>query len=218
MTTHDSKCDPKPFQALRDGAKAGELREETDRHFEVDDILHMREHLRANHVAVINNEPWQGAYPDGTYTGRTVDLVVTHIVRAPEYGLTGSMCMMSVQRVDKPDLLALATRYMEVQSGQGGMLVEVINRTNRRCFESDMAHVMPREPDVLCLVACAIMQAGFYGYTPERIAELWKEWDWKRLGGTCAICGQDHDREFGCPPQESKSAAPHPPEGGPEKP
>lgn len=85
--THDLKCWPGPFQALLVGDKTAEWRK-ADRDYQVGDTLHMQEWVP--HFAA------DGTLKDGEYTGRTLDLTVTHIIREG-YGIPEGYCMMSVR-------------------------------------------------------------------------------------------------------------------------
>ena len=73
MTTHDLKCWPGPFQAVKQGIKTLELRY-NDRDYQVGDYLHLREFVPI----------YPGQRP-GKYTGDSVLVQVTHVLR----GFTG---------------------------------------------------------------------------------------------------------------------------------
>ncbi len=78
---HDLKCHPPDFAALLAGTKTHEARR-ADRPFAVGDVLCLRE--------------WTPA--TATYTGRTLDVEVTHLTAGPTYGLPPDLAVMSVTR------------------------------------------------------------------------------------------------------------------------
>ena len=83
--THELKCHREPFQALLDGCKRFEIRED-DRGFKVGDRLHLRE--------------WQPIGPgsvEGYYWGREVEFFVTYISRGSEWGFSYGMVVMSLR-------------------------------------------------------------------------------------------------------------------------
>ncbi len=90
--THELKTHPAPFKALLNGYKKFELRRDDGRGFKLGDTLVLREW-----------HPDTERLPDGTpgcgagYTGRSTSVEVTYIVRAPNWGLTDKMCVMSVK-------------------------------------------------------------------------------------------------------------------------
>lgn len=65
---HDLKTLPEPFAAVWVGAKTAELRRD-DRGFEVNDVLRLKEFD-----------------PETGYSGRCIDVIVSHIVKAPGFG------------------------------------------------------------------------------------------------------------------------------------
>ena len=80
MKTHELKILPQYFQAVWDGKKTFELRKD-DRDYAEKDLLILRE--------------WDGE----KYTGSALVVEVTYILRnAPEYGLAGGYCIMSINR------------------------------------------------------------------------------------------------------------------------
>lgn len=78
--THELRCWPEFFEAIRDGRKRFELRKD-DRGFEVGDDLHLRE--------------WEpGA---GEYTGRHLTVRVTYKMAGGEaWGLMNGYCILSI--------------------------------------------------------------------------------------------------------------------------
>ena len=98
---HHLKILPEYFQAILDGAKTDELRQEDDRTFAVGDVLVLREWDR--------NE-WQGEdglmYRIGSgYTGRSLTREVTYVLRDPDH------------RWLQPSVVALSLRETE-EAGQ----------------------------------------------------------------------------------------------------
>lgn len=92
--THDLKCWPEFFRALWNGSKTAEIRR-NDRGYQAGDVLHMREWIPeydAEGDFLIGDD----LEPVGAYTGRTLDLLVTHIVQGPAFGIKEGYVMMSV--------------------------------------------------------------------------------------------------------------------------
>lgn len=80
MTVHELKTWPGPFQAIRDGRKAFEIRRTDDRRFEVGDGLHLRE--------------WDPM--TGLYTGRSASAVVSYIASPGDWGLPPRLCVLGL--------------------------------------------------------------------------------------------------------------------------
>jgi hypothetical protein len=78
---HELKTWPAPFADLIKGNKTFEFRREDVRRFSVGDVLRLRE--------------WTES--EGTYTGRTFDVEVTHLLRGPEFGVPVGMAILSVR-------------------------------------------------------------------------------------------------------------------------
>lgn len=81
--SHELKCWPAPYDALRSGEKTCEIRRD-DRGFNVGDVLWLRE--------------WTAGNP-GTYTGQSLRFLVTHIDRGPDWSLPMGHVVMSIRRV-----------------------------------------------------------------------------------------------------------------------
>lgn len=100
--THDLKCHPEPFQALLDGTKTGEFRL-NDRNYEVGDILHQREYIPGGTKVFARftnlTQTIDSFHGESRYTGRSVDHLVTHIVKGPAFGIPDGYCMMSLQPI-----------------------------------------------------------------------------------------------------------------------
>lgn len=90
---HELKTHPLPFERVLSGEKTFELRQDDGRDFRVGDALWLREF----------DPEAQGmpTFPPGVYSGRSLTVVVTYIVRAPAYGLIGRMCVMSIKKVSR---------------------------------------------------------------------------------------------------------------------
>lgn len=95
MKTHELKCWPAYFEAIKVGKKNFEYRL-NDRDFKVGDVLHLREY-----------EP-QGAYEIFRYTGRELFCMVTYLVQTntlPGYQYNDNYCIMSIKKIDQNALL-----------------------------------------------------------------------------------------------------------------
>ncbi len=84
--THELKTHPEPFTAVLDGKKRYELRED-DRGFEVGDTLVLQEWSAT---------PTGDCHDKGHYSGREFKALVTYLSRAPFWGLTGKLCVLSI--------------------------------------------------------------------------------------------------------------------------
>lgn len=91
MTVHELKCWPEAFQAKVDGRKPWEFRK-TDRDFQEGDTIVEREWAPSFDES--------GNLTGGEYTGRTVEEVVTFILRGPGFGIPDGYCIMTTERVD----------------------------------------------------------------------------------------------------------------------
>jgi hypothetical protein len=80
--THDLKCHPIPFAAVRSGAKPYEIRH-NDRDYEVGDSLLLRE--------------WDPT--TGLYTGAFVLRLVTYMTPSGEWGLPEDLCVLGIPPV-----------------------------------------------------------------------------------------------------------------------
>lgn len=84
MTKHGLKIDPAMFDAVSDGRKKAEYRK-NDRNFLTGDTLVL------------------GEYYKGNYTGRSIDVTVTHIVAGGFYGIPPDYCMLSTELIGKAE-------------------------------------------------------------------------------------------------------------------
>lgn len=79
-TQHDLKVDPEQFLQLMNGTKRHEVRDTTDRSFEVGDQLFLHEFIRETQQ----------------YTGEIVCFSVSNITSGGTYGLPEKICVMSL--------------------------------------------------------------------------------------------------------------------------
>lgn len=112
-TTHDLKCHPEPFQAKLDGKKPWEFRKD-DRGYQLGDIFHEREWVP---------KPTGSDPKDGYYTGRTLDELVTFILRGPDFGIPEGFCIMTTERLDC-------------------ITVPLVTRINKTFDDRDRGHVL----------------------------------------------------------------------------
>lgn len=80
--THELKCWPSQFHALRSGQKTHEVRRVTDRQF-----------LDGDHLLLCEWNP-----DTEMYTGERLLVVVTHVTLPGTFGLPSDVCVMSVRR------------------------------------------------------------------------------------------------------------------------
>lgn len=90
MQEHILKTDPQPFSNTVEGRKRFEIRKD-DRGFNVGDVLTLRE-------TKYSASEMQAGYPL-EYTRRFALCIVTHLLRAPDYGIPAGYVVMSI-RVD----------------------------------------------------------------------------------------------------------------------
>lgn len=99
MQTHELKTDPEVFQAVIDGLKTYEIRK-NDRGFSVGDTLVLRETLHTGRDMAMGSPL--------VYTGRAVQVAVTHMLTGPIYGLAAGWSILSMRRLaqtlDEADL------------------------------------------------------------------------------------------------------------------
>lgn len=86
MAIHELKTWPEPFQAIREGVKAFELRRD-DRAFEVGDMLVLREWDTFREI----------------YTGRAECRFVTYKLDGGAFGLPEGFCIMSLATQPTPE-------------------------------------------------------------------------------------------------------------------
>lgn len=94
---HGLKTWPEPFAAIVRGDKTHEARK-NDRGYAVGDVLRLREWV----PDVPEHCNWQasGGSLTGTFTGASVDVIVTYITPGGAYGLPADLCVMSIKRVE----------------------------------------------------------------------------------------------------------------------
>ncbi len=86
---HELKTWPEPFQAVLDGRKRYEIRD-NDRNYAVGDVLHLLEWDP-------DEDPDEAA-PEGSrgYTGRDLRVIVTHKTEGGRWGVRDTCCVMSI--------------------------------------------------------------------------------------------------------------------------
>ncbi len=89
MTLHSLKIAPVYFDAVRNGVKRAEVRLD-DRHFAVGDTLVLREYLGRDSNGIDD------------YTGRVVDVCVTHVLRHEDLpdGIPYGYAVLSIEVVE----------------------------------------------------------------------------------------------------------------------
>lgn len=101
--THTLKIWPGHFEVVACGAKTVEVRREDDRHFEVGDVLVLREFVETD-MDLFDTEPTWIPAEGGSYTGHTCTVVVTHVLRDPEsHWLQPGVVALSVGAVEGHD-------------------------------------------------------------------------------------------------------------------
>lgn len=125
--THYLKLLPEYFQAILDGRKTDELRREDDRTFAVGDVLVLREYIPTPLYALdfIPN-------PYG-YTGRSVTVTVTYIVRDTEW-LQPGVAALSIRPIE-PLLKDLRLATNQALARAAGQVDGAINWADLACRE-----------------------------------------------------------------------------------
>ena len=85
MKRHQLKCQPEAFAPVLAGQKTSDYRADDSLGYFVGDVLILLE--------------WRPAAGRGVYTGREVEVEVTHIVRGPASGIPADYVMMSIRRI-----------------------------------------------------------------------------------------------------------------------
>ncbi|KKM90209.1 hypothetical protein LCGC14_1240890 [marine sediment metagenome] len=80
------KCWPRPFREIVAGSKRADFRSIEDRKFHVGAVLRLREYIPAD----------EGASFAGRYTGRHVDVVITHIQEGGMFGIPAGYAILSI--------------------------------------------------------------------------------------------------------------------------
>lgn len=103
--THDLKCWPEPFQAVKRGEKTYEIRRCDDRIFNVGDALVLRE--------------WD---PEtAAYTGATLRVAVTYVTRPNEWGMPPDLCVLALVPESPPQCdvcTDLLVGWLHVRAGR----------------------------------------------------------------------------------------------------
>jgi hypothetical protein len=92
MTTHELKTWPVPFEAIKQNRKTFEMRKD-DRDFATGDWLYLREWAPSGGDV---------ACGEGQYTGRTLRLQVSYIMRGPAFGLNEGWVVLALGDYAKP--------------------------------------------------------------------------------------------------------------------
>lgn len=88
---HLVKSWPQEFQAVLLGAKTHEFRK-NDRDYQVGDVVTLQE--------------WEPGLPDGSYTGRLCQVLVTHIGCGGTFDIPGGYVVLSIRLIGMPGLRA----------------------------------------------------------------------------------------------------------------
>ena len=99
---HELKTWPEFFKAIKSGAKTCEIRED-DRGFSVGDVLKLREFVPCSKCGG-GGRVWGSGdmddcgcqEPHGRYTGRSLQRLVTHILKGEQWGLVNGRVAMSI--------------------------------------------------------------------------------------------------------------------------
>jgi hypothetical protein len=90
MATHEFRCWPDPFEAIRSGAKRFEWRrDDREPQVETGDYLHLREWRPSQHAP----------FDIGIYTGRYISTRVTYTLRGPAFGMPEGYVVMSLGEI-----------------------------------------------------------------------------------------------------------------------
>jgi ParB family chromosome partitioning protein len=98
--THELKCHPGPFQAVKDGTKPFEWRKD-DRDYRVGDKLHLREWGPREEDATL-----------GRFTGDELTCAVTYIIREG-FGIPEGYCIMGLSREQSPDIVERVMKVVD---------------------------------------------------------------------------------------------------------
>jgi hypothetical protein len=103
MSTHELKCWPHAFDAIKDGRKTFEVRSNKDRDFDAGDYLLLRRWDPERRAS--------GGYSSGTYVSaddtatpfaeraETISALVTYVLHGGRFGLPEGLCVMSIAPV-----------------------------------------------------------------------------------------------------------------------
>lgn len=103
-TTHELKTWPDPFEAIRDGRKRYEIREEFDRTFTVGDDLRLRE-FEPHEACAGSGRVWDNGdktdcgceKPHGKYTGREILALITYKTEGGDWGIRDGQCVLGIK-------------------------------------------------------------------------------------------------------------------------
>ena len=108
MATHELKCWPNAFEAIRDGRKRFEWRRD-DRGFEVGDVLVLKlydphAHGYSSTGPAADDGSAFGDYVKNEASERIEQRVrVTYILRSDWFGVPQNFCIMSIELTTEPD-------------------------------------------------------------------------------------------------------------------
>jgi hypothetical protein len=159
--THELKCHPEPFQAVKRGDKLFEFRKD-DRDFRVGDTLRLREW--------IPDGGWINGYKVwGHYTGRECARTITYIIREG-FGIPEGYCIMSLSTLEEQpkeqgvsqELIeagnAMAARFRTMNTGAGLIAVwEGLKRDRAKALPNSTG-TMPADTEKSGLVKEIIIQ------------------------------------------------------------
>ena len=113
MTKHDLKILPEYFEAILDGTKTDELRQEDDRMYAVGDVLVLHEWQRPYTNLIQALKDYRNAHPEVSlleareaidlpgYTGRAVTVEVTYVLRDyNRHWLQPGVAALSIRKVE----------------------------------------------------------------------------------------------------------------------
>ena len=127
MQTHDLKILPEYFEAILDGCKTDELRREDDRTFAVGDELVLREFVKTDMDLFDIESSWVPA-GGGYYTGRSITVEVTYVLRDPVgRWLQPGVVALSLRKVEEESpFIALERMYRAAQQMTKAEFVELV--------------------------------------------------------------------------------------------
>lgn len=141
--THTLKIDAIHFQAVWNGVKTVELRQEDDRQFAVGDALVLRVWRKTYVSLVIAIRDYREAHPEADlweardavdlpgYTGRSVTVTVTHVLRDTQW-LQPGVAALSIRR-EEPSLEDVRLATNQALARAEGRVASAINWADLAC-------------------------------------------------------------------------------------
>ena len=119
MTTHNLKLVQPYFDAVADGTKTFEVRED-DRGYEVGDTLRLREWETTTRV-VEGHDGYLIRVASDEYTGRELKREVTYILRGPAFGIEDGYVVMGIKPIPVAPFEGIEDDdgFMDIHSPQG---------------------------------------------------------------------------------------------------